>query len=339
VKADAESDSPPCPSPKLPLVAATLPLLLRRHSLSPMLSLLTVPLGLPFIGGRLNHIGGLAGGTSVAAVTSSPPPKQGGGTSGGHSLGCGNFCGQGWCNGGHHSEWDADGNHCGPHYGPPQMTRSGRPSCADSCCRSHDICCAPGGNNPPFSTMLTKSCNREMLNCLSHCVSSDSSCTSTGSFKFGVSVSMVSMAMGMAQDWCCGHPCPTPAELQAASARKHASTAGVAAAPAVAAQQAHAPVVSRRPPPPSPRPPPPARRRPAYGYGRWGTGWGTANTHYTGFGLVAEAAASVPTAGGPGGLTLLLAGLAGFVLAVVVVVKKGLRKAGAGEGSAAAELY
>ena len=69
---------------------------------------------------------------------------------------CGNFCGANWCNGGKRSEWTSDDNHCGPEYLVPQENRkTGGPSCADACCKNHDICCSPGGNDLPNSILLT----------------------------------------------------------------------------------------------------------------------------------------------------------------------------------------
>ena len=47
---------------------------------------------------------------------------------------CGNYCGPGWCN----NNWIAEKN-CDTS-GPVQTTSFG-PSCADSCCQTHDSCC------------------------------------------------------------------------------------------------------------------------------------------------------------------------------------------------------
>ena len=123
---------------------------------------------------------------------------------------CGNFCGPGWCNGGWHSEWNADATHCGPHYTAPEVSPfSGKPACADVCCRAHDMCCAPGGDNPPKSMNKTRHCNRQIVECLNKCSGLDVSCTHGG---IGVPADVVWAAMNLVEDWCCGHPCPKAVE-------------------------------------------------------------------------------------------------------------------------------
>lgn len=127
---------------------------------------------------------------------------------------CGNFCGPGWCNGGWHSEWDADSTHCGPQYGPPETSPStGEPSCADACCRSHDMCCASGGDDLPRSLNETRGCNRAIVDCLDKCRGLDVACTHSG---IGVPTDVIWAAMDLAEDWCCGHPCPKPDDVASA---------------------------------------------------------------------------------------------------------------------------
>ena len=121
---------------------------------------------------------------------------------------CGNFCGANWCNGGKRSEWTHDDDHCGPEYLVPQQNKkTGGDSCADACCKQHDICCSPGGNDLPNSILLTKDCNREIVECLAACNKMDGSCT-----RGIIPVPSVAVyaAMDLVQNWCCGSRCPQP---------------------------------------------------------------------------------------------------------------------------------
>ena len=119
---------------------------------------------------------------------------------------CGNFCGANWCNGGKRSEWTHDNDHCGPEYLVPQVNKkTGGPSCADACCKNHDMCCSPGGNDLPNSILLTKDCNKEIVACLAACDKFDSSC-SRGIIP--VPSIAVFAAMDLVQNWCCGSRCP-----------------------------------------------------------------------------------------------------------------------------------
>ena len=114
-----------------------------------------------------------------------------------------------WCqlgNGGKRSEWTSDDDHCGPEYLVPQENRkTGGPSCADACCKNHDICCSPGGNDLPNSILLTKNCNKQIVACLAKCNRLDSSCS-----RGVIPVPSVAVfaAMDLVQNWCCGSPCP-----------------------------------------------------------------------------------------------------------------------------------
>jgi hypothetical protein len=145
---------------------------------------------------------------------------------------CGNFCGPGWCNGGWHSEWDIDPTHCGPHYGDAQMSlHTGEPSCADACCRAHDICCAPGGDLPPESVNRTRPCNRQIVECLNACSGLDFSCKRGA---VGVSADLVWAAMDLVEDWCCGHPCPKPPKPDVAVAIRATSKSSAEGQPVTA---------------------------------------------------------------------------------------------------------
>ena len=145
---------------------------------------------------------------------------------------CGNYCGPGWCNGGWHSEWDADPNHCGPEYGPPELSAAGEASCEDSCCREHDICCAPGGDGPA-GLNATRSCNRRIVECLDGCSGIGGGCHRGF---IPVPTDVVWAAMDLVEGWCCGNPCDgAEAGGEAAGAEAPASGGEAAAAAAAAA--------------------------------------------------------------------------------------------------------
>ena len=118
---------------------------------------------------------------------------------------CGHFCGPNWCNDGKFSEWNADSNHCGPNYMEPEADGNGV-SCADACCKAHDQCCSPGGDDLPSSLLLTSGCNDKIVDCLGRCSAFDSSCTAGF---LPVPASTVWAAMDMVKGWCCGHRCPS----------------------------------------------------------------------------------------------------------------------------------
>lgn len=115
---------------------------------------------------------------------------------------CGNFCGAGWCNGMLVSEWDDDDPHCGPDYGPVARSRNGQESCMDNCCRSHDMCCAPGGSKPA----MTHGCNRGLVDCINHCETlwSDGILDPEDICRGVIWAAMEKIA----GPWCCGRPCP-----------------------------------------------------------------------------------------------------------------------------------
>lgn len=152
---------------------------------------------------------------------------------------CGKFCGPGWCNGGWHSEWNADPTHCGPHYGPPQISpHTGEPACADACCRAHDMCCAPGGDNLPESINKTRLCNRKIVECLDTCSGLDFSCKRGF---VGVPADVVWAAMDLVEDWCCGHPCPKPDDAVVIQATSKTAAEGQAPAASVSLPSGSAP--------------------------------------------------------------------------------------------------
>mgnify|MGYP006111753615 CR=1 FL=1 len=106
---------------------------------------------------------------------------------------CGAYCGPGWCN----DEWLPEANCSGT--AEPQEN-----SCADACCKTHDYCC---GHLTPSTGK--RACNTNIVECLQACTS-DSNCTDA--IGIHVAPSVISTAMSVVEGWCCGEPCPTPAD-------------------------------------------------------------------------------------------------------------------------------
>ena len=106
---------------------------------------------------------------------------------------CGAYCGPGWCN----DEWLPEANCSGT--AEPQEN-----SCADACCKTHDYCC---GHLTPSTGK--RDCNTNIVECLQACTS-DSNCTDA--IGIHVAPSVISTAMSVVEGWCCGEPCPTPAD-------------------------------------------------------------------------------------------------------------------------------
>ena len=80
---------------------------------------------------------------------------------------CGNYCGPGWCNGKYLPETECDDSM------PVETWNSTTgPSCADLCCKQHDVCC---GHEPPY-----KVCNTNIVDCLSKCNHLSGTCTFDG---------------------------------------------------------------------------------------------------------------------------------------------------------------
>lgn len=88
---------------------------------------------------------------------------------------------------------------------------NGKPSCMDECCRRHDMCCAPGGDD----LQLTHLCNRQMVDCINHCQTLwDDHILDTED----VCRHAIWAAMDMvAGSWCCGRPCPPQVYAQNAA--------------------------------------------------------------------------------------------------------------------------
>ena len=104
---------------------------------------------------------------------------------------CGNYCGPNWCNGMDLSEESCDES-------VPVETHSlTGPSCADSCCKMHDACCA--SDDRP-------SCNTRIVDCLSHCDPVSATCTRDG---IPVPAGAIEAAMDIVESWCCGSKCPS----------------------------------------------------------------------------------------------------------------------------------
>mmetsp|Transcript_709 Transcript_709/g.830 ORF Transcript_709/g.830 Transcript_709/m.830 type:complete len:177 (-) Transcript_709:315-845(-) len=104
---------------------------------------------------------------------------------------CGHYCGPDWCN-----NQNLDEARCDQSMRPQTWLITG-PSCADSCCRSHDRCCGHGADR--------SICNREIVECLGRCNSRSLTCT-RGSIP--VPAGTIRAAMRIAINWCCGGPCP-----------------------------------------------------------------------------------------------------------------------------------
>lgn len=102
---------------------------------------------------------------------------------------------------------EACGNYCGAYYCGGQLDvygtcdRSPKPrdligTCLDACCQAHDECCYDKGNR--------SHCNSNVLACLDTCEFTDTTCL------YGVLPvikPLVSLAMGVVEDWCCNAPC------------------------------------------------------------------------------------------------------------------------------------
>ena len=105
---------------------------------------------------------------------------------------CGNYCGPHWCAGMDISETDCDDKK------NPETWSSTGTSCADACCKTHDICCGHSVN--------TSACNTVIIQCLRDCNPLSLSCTRYG---IPVPAGMIEIGMDIVKDWCCGSPCTT----------------------------------------------------------------------------------------------------------------------------------
>lgn len=121
---------------------------------------------------------------------------------------CGNYCGPTWCNG-----MVLDESECDDSSDPETHDLTG-PSCADVCCRGHDICCGHEDR---------ESCNKEIVNCLGQCDPLSVTCTIG---PVPVPAGTIWAAMDFVEDWCCGSPCPGDTKGWAAyHAKANTSTA------------------------------------------------------------------------------------------------------------------
>ena len=107
---------------------------------------------------------------------------------------CGAYCGPGWCNGKYLEEDKCSGKH------PVETHSLTGPSCADQCCRSHDMCCGHSKNRRP--------CNGDLENCLRRCDALSLSCTKQ---VLGQTVPVPAGAIWAAMELfsgdCCSGPC------------------------------------------------------------------------------------------------------------------------------------
>jgi hypothetical protein len=110
---------------------------------------------------------------------------------------CGNYCGPSWCN-----AEAIDESKCDDSVDPETWSATGV-SCADACCKSHDICCGHGDRTV---------CNTNLVDCLSNCNPLSATCTLHG---VPVPAGGIEAAMGIVENWCCGSPCPGSAEAEA----------------------------------------------------------------------------------------------------------------------------
>lgn len=117
---------------------------------------------------------------------------------------CGNYCGPHWCAG-----QDVDESRCDGALAPETWQWTGV-SCADACCRAHDMCC---GHNASRS-----GCNREMVACLDGCHALSASCTRAG---VPVPAGAIEAAMGIIEAWCCGKPCPAHSLARGRASESH----------------------------------------------------------------------------------------------------------------------
>ena len=104
---------------------------------------------------------------------------------------CGNYCGPKWCNG----RW-LDEKYCNANVSPEYHNSSGY-SCADTCCRYHDICC---GQNKSKQI----NCNKKIIKCINKCKQFSLSCTFYG---IGIPTGFISVSMNIINNWCCGTKC------------------------------------------------------------------------------------------------------------------------------------
>ena len=104
---------------------------------------------------------------------------------------CGSYCGPYWCN----NKWLSE-DKCDTSVEPEYHKLTGY-SCADECCKNHDKCCGQNKKNQ-------KSCNKEIVDCLSKCNPLSLTCSL---YFIPVPASTIEIAMDIVEDWCCGTPC------------------------------------------------------------------------------------------------------------------------------------
>lgn len=112
---------------------------------------------------------------------------------------CGNYCGSTWCNAGANPECTQvtnGGSSCVQNPGNCRATAPTDGSCADACCREHDLCCGSTDRRP---------CNRQIVACLDRC-SRISGPWCVRNF-VGVPIATIRTAMAIVASNCCGGSC------------------------------------------------------------------------------------------------------------------------------------
>jgi|TARA_B110000208_G_C11451159_1_gene314616 hypothetical protein len=118
---------------------------------------------------------------------------------------CGSYCGPTWCDNAAIAETS-----CNDSYAPETHASTG-PSCADSCCKLHDICCGHGTRS---------TCNTAIVNCLGECNAMSLTCTLHG---VPVPAGGIRVAMNIVSSWCCGSPCSWANASDATMEEAHAA--------------------------------------------------------------------------------------------------------------------
>ena len=125
---------------------------------------------------------------------------------------CGNYCGPGWCGG----QLIGEDQGCDFDVAPEGWNQPTGPTCADSCCKAHDMCCGTQAD--------TSGCNDAIVRCMSECSIlhgyTGTSCTAHG-IPFSATLILETMRVVDGIGLCCGSPCPSGEEGSSSS-----STAG-----------------------------------------------------------------------------------------------------------------
>jgi len=107
---------------------------------------------------------------------------------------CGNYCGKGWCGG----KIVEEGEACDFGAKPFVHPLFGE-SCADACCKQHDLCCGKTANYT--------SCNGEMEDCLKDCSPLEVQCVVPWAQPLFFPVPLLTLAMEIVKERCCASEC------------------------------------------------------------------------------------------------------------------------------------